>query len=348
MRDHTRHGTADVNRRPLVTIVLPTFNRSSFLPDALASIEKQTFSDWELVVVDDGSTDSTRDAVSAFAASREQSVRYVYQTNQGPAAARNCGVREAQTPYLAFFDSDDLWLPDYLMRGVTALEANPDIDWVFRACTIVDFDSGRTVDPNTFYISDRERPFLTLAAEAREGHVRAIVDRRALEYQVAHGLYCGPQNSIIRRTVFAHSTFPEHLRVGEDQLLVMSALAHGARLAYYSEPNVLYRLHDSNSSSASTAQSSERLVKAFGPLVAALQRFPAECPLTRDEQRALNKRVGGEYFWHLGYNAYWRNGRRREALEMFGRGLAAWPWDIAAWKTYVLSTLKTAVQGSVE
>jgi cellulose synthase/poly-beta-1,6-N-acetylglucosamine synthase-like glycosyltransferase len=334
-------------REPLVTIVLPTFDRASFLPDAFASIQKQTFTDWELIVVDDGSGDSTRAVVGAFAASSGRPVRYVYQTNQGPAAARNRGVREARTPYLAFFDSDDLWLPDYLMRGVTALEANPDIDWVFSACTIVDFTTGRTVDPNTFYISERARPFLSLSAESRTGDVRAIVDHRVLEYQVAHGLYCGPQNSIIRRTVFEHSSFPEHLRVGEDQLLVMSALAHGARLAYYAEPKVLYRLHQANTA-PSSAQSTEHLVKAFGPLVDALQRFGVDCPLSREEQRALKKRVGGEYFWHLGYNAYWRNGRRREALEMFGRGLSAWPWDIAAWKTYVLSSLKTAVRGSVQ
>ena len=122
-------------REPLVTIVLPTFDRASFLPDAFASIQTQTFTDWELIVVDDGSGDATRDVVGAFAASSGRPVRYVYQTNQGPAAARNRGVREARTPYLAFFDSDDLWLPDYLMRGVTALEANPDIDWVFSACT---------------------------------------------------------------------------------------------------------------------------------------------------------------------------------------------------------------------
>jgi len=347
MRERISPNTADATGAPLVTIVLPTFNRASFLPGAFASIQKQTFSDWELVVVDDGSGDSTREAVSAFAGSCAQPVRYVYQANQGPAAARNRGVREARAPYLAFFDSDDLWLPDYLMRGVTALEANSDIDWVFSACTIVDFDSGKTVDPNTFYVANRERPFLSLTAESRAGEVRAIVDRRVLEYQVAHGLYCGPQNSIIRRRVFDHSSFPEHLRVGEDQLLVMSALAHGARLAYYAEPKVLYRLHQTNLS-ASSARSTEHLVNAFGPLVDALKRFGADCPLSRDEQRALNKRVGGEYFWHLGYNAYWRNGKRREALEMFGRGLAAWPWDIAAWKTYVLSTLKTAVRGSVQ
>jgi len=66
MREHSSPNTADATGAPLVTIVLPTFNRASFLPGAFASIQKQTFSDWELVVVDDGSGDGTREAVSAL------------------------------------------------------------------------------------------------------------------------------------------------------------------------------------------------------------------------------------------------------------------------------------------
>jgi hypothetical protein len=101
-------------------------------------------------------------------------------------------------------------------------------------------------------------------------------------------------------------------------------------------------MHDQNSSGASNT-SIEHLVNAFRPLVLALQRFPSELPLNREEKRALNKRLGREYFWHLGYSVYWQNGRGPEALEMFGRGLAAWPWDPAAWKTYLLSRLKLAI-----
>jgi glycosyltransferase involved in cell wall biosynthesis len=328
---------------PTVTIVLPTYNRASFLPDAFASIEQQTYSDWELVVVDDGSTDSTKEMVDRFAGSHSQPVRYIFQSNQGPAAARNRGVREAAGHYLAFFDSDDLWRPGYLERGVRALDENRDVDWVFSACTIVELGTGRVADPNTFYAHGRKRPFLSLIAESRDRDLKVIVDQRALECQLAHGLYCGPQNSVIRRVIFEQSVFPEHLRVGEDQLLVMSALARGARLAYYIEPQVIYRMHEANSSGASNTSSTEHLIGTFGPLTLALQHFASELPLNRRERRALNKRVGGEYFWHLGYSAYWRNGRRREALEMFGRGLEAWPWDVAAWKTYLLSRMKLAV-----
>jgi glycosyltransferase involved in cell wall biosynthesis len=332
-------------RRPTVTIVLPTYNRASFLADAFESIERQTFSNWELVIVDDGSTDETRAVVARFADSHAHSVRYLFQSNRGPAAARNLGVHHAAGPYVAFFDSDDIWLPEYLARGARALDANADIDWVFSACRIVDLSTGLILDPNTFYQNGRERPFLALNVEKRDHDVNVIVDARALEYQLVHGLYCGPQNSMIRRTVFEHCAFPEHLRVGEDQFLVISALAQGRRLAYYPEPQVIYRIHDENSSGSSKTRSPESLISVLEPLARALQQLPLQLSLNRRERRALNKRLGREYFWRLGYSLYWQTGRRARAMEMFGQGLAAWPWDPGAWKTYLLSRLKLAVGG---
>jgi glycosyltransferase involved in cell wall biosynthesis len=324
-----------------VTIVLPTYNRASFLSEAFTSIERQTFTDWELVVVDDGSTDDTRAMVDRFADSHAQTVRYFFQRNRGPSTARNLGVSHAGSPLVAFFDSDDIWQPDYLANGVGALDSNPDVDWVYSACTIVEVGSGRVLDPNTFYVNGQPRPLLALTVEKRDHGFNVIVDPRALECQIAHGLYCGPQNSIIRRSLFDRCSFPEHLRLGEDQFLVMSALAQGKRLAYSSEPRVIYRIHDDNLSGASTARA--KFVAVLEPFVRALQRLPSELSLNRRELRQLHKRIGREYFWHLGYAGLWQTGQQSEAIAMYWRGLTAWPWDLAAWKTYVLAHLKRAL-----
>jgi len=328
---------------PAVTIVLPTYNRASFLSEAFTSIEQQTFSDWELVVVDDGSTDDTRAMVDRFADSHAQTVRYFFQRNRGPSTARNLGVAHATSRYVAFFDSDDIWQPDYLASGVGALDANSDVDWVYSACTIVEVGTGRVLDPNTFYVNGQPRPLMSLKVDKRDRDLNVIVDPRALEYQIAHGLYCGPQNSILRRTVFERCSFPEHLRVGEDQFLVMSALSHGMRLAYNSEPRVLYRIHDNNLSGASSGRAT--FVTTLEPFVSALRRLPGELSLNSRERRELRKRIAREYFWHLGYVGFWQAGRRLEALDMYRRGLAAWPWAAGAWKTYFLARLKVALQG---
>jgi len=99
---------------PFFSIILPTYNRSSLLPRAIDSVLQQTFSDFELIVVDDGSTDATQQLVSNYADNR---VRYVYQENKGVCVARNHGVAVANAPYLVFLDSDDYatehWLKDF-------------------------------------------------------------------------------------------------------------------------------------------------------------------------------------------------------------------------------------------
>src|SRR5437762_11880112 len=107
------HDSSEQPRPPAVSIILPTYNRSKFLPQALASIRGQTFADWELIVVDDGSSDDTGELVRALTADVRQSVRYGYQQNQGAYAARNTGLDLARGRYVAFFDSDDVWLPHH-------------------------------------------------------------------------------------------------------------------------------------------------------------------------------------------------------------------------------------------
>src|SRR5205807_266266 len=119
---------------------------------AFASIQSQLFTDWELIVVDDGSTDNTPELVEELTRGWPQPVRYVRQENQGVAGARNTGLDMTGGEAVAFFDSDDVWLPHHLANCAAALAANPDVDWVYGACRVVDFATGRTTAPNTFYV----------------------------------------------------------------------------------------------------------------------------------------------------------------------------------------------------
>jgi len=92
---------------PKFSVVIPTYNRLEFLKQALSSVWAQTFTNYEIIVVDDGSNDGTMQYLQSL----EQRVKGVCQPNQGPGAARNRGVREARCDYVAFLDSDDLWFP---------------------------------------------------------------------------------------------------------------------------------------------------------------------------------------------------------------------------------------------
>jgi glycosyltransferase involved in cell wall biosynthesis len=105
-----------------ISVVIPTYNRRRLLERALASIQQQTRTPHEVIVVDDGSTDDTSDAICK----RFPNVRYIRQENCGVSAARNRGVHEATGNWLAFLDSDDEWLPKKLERQVEALQSRPD------------------------------------------------------------------------------------------------------------------------------------------------------------------------------------------------------------------------------
>src|SRR4029453_16956542 len=200
----------------LASIILPTFNRARFLPEAFESIERQSWTDWELIVVDDGSTDDTRELVERHRLRLGQPVRYLYQLNQGPHAARNTGLAHAHGDYIAFFDSDDLWLPQYVEHLMTAALANPDIDWVFAACQVLELSTGRVLVPSTFYVNGEPRPFLALETRTA-GELRILTDPNTLECAISTGLYCGFQNSIIHRRVFMrHDPAIFSAQVGED------------------------------------------------------------------------------------------------------------------------------------
>src|SRR4051794_36269759 len=109
---------------PLVSVVIPAFNRAFILPEALDSVLAQTFKDFELIVVDDGSTDDTEEVLRPYVERR--GVRFLPQANQGPAAARNRGIEAARGKYVAFLDSDDLWLPIKLSVQIPRMEAHPE------------------------------------------------------------------------------------------------------------------------------------------------------------------------------------------------------------------------------
>ena len=98
-------------KEPFFSVIIPTYNRAAFVVNAIQSVINQVFSDWELIVVDDGSTDHTKEVVTVL---NDERIRYVYQQNAERSAARNNGIRHARGKFICFLDSDDVYLPNHL------------------------------------------------------------------------------------------------------------------------------------------------------------------------------------------------------------------------------------------
>lgn len=110
---------------PKVSVIIPTYNRASMLKEAIQSVLDQTYTDYEIIVIDDGSTDSTREVVDGLK-QRSGRVTYLYQENKGRSAARNHGINLATGNYIAFLDADDKFLPQKLYTQVHALDDKPE------------------------------------------------------------------------------------------------------------------------------------------------------------------------------------------------------------------------------
>lgn len=108
---------------PRVTVVIPTYNRRDLVREAIASVTAQSYTDFEVIVVDDGSDDGTAEVVQQFVG-----VQYVYQSNRGVSAARNRGVALTRGELIAFLDSDDLWQPHKLAHQVTLFDQHRDVE----------------------------------------------------------------------------------------------------------------------------------------------------------------------------------------------------------------------------
>src|SRR5262249_61710555 len=107
----------------LVSIIMPAYNAGKYIADSIQSVLAQTYSDWELIVVDDGSTDNTATVVQQFV-TRDSRIKYFFQENGRLGKARNTGIKNASGSLIAFLDSDDLWLETQLELSFQPLEHN--------------------------------------------------------------------------------------------------------------------------------------------------------------------------------------------------------------------------------
>jgi glycosyltransferase involved in cell wall biosynthesis len=125
--------------RPLVSIVMPTYDRQQFLPPAVESIFAQTLRGWELIVADDGSSAPTLEYLAAL--ERDERVRVLRREHVGiPSSVRNAGISEARAPLVAFMDSDDLWHREKLEKQLAKMRARPACRWSYTGFVIVDAD----------------------------------------------------------------------------------------------------------------------------------------------------------------------------------------------------------------
>jgi glycosyltransferase involved in cell wall biosynthesis len=220
---------------PTISVIIPTYNRERLLREALGSVFSQTFTSWELIVADDGSTDNTLEYLATLTDPRVHVVALERQCNM--ARMRNAAVAGARGEWLAFLDSDDLWLPTKLELQLSRLAANPNCDW---SCTGFGF-----IDTNGRSIPQRSG----LPYEAHSG----LILERLLQFTATATI----QSLMVRRSVFEElGGFDESFLTRADYDLELRLAARG-EICALPEVLVVIRQHESRTSDA------ERLVNLF-------------------------------------------------------------------------------------
>lgn len=127
----------------MVSIIIPAYNTEKYIAETINSVLNQTYKEWELIVVDDGSTDNTAKIVKAFC-EKDNRIQYFYKENSGVSDTRNYGMEKAKGEYIVFLDSDDVWLNIFLEETLSVLKENENIGAVNTNVQFVDYKSNKT------------------------------------------------------------------------------------------------------------------------------------------------------------------------------------------------------------
>lgn len=264
---------------PLVSVVIPTYNYGRFIGDAIASVLAQTVRDFELIVIDDGSTDDTR---AVLASVKDRRVLSLWQANAGVSAARNRGMERARGRYLAFLDADDLWKPNYLERQIALLDSEPQVALSFS--NFVRRVNGRMQNGTHFDCC----PALSRLAQRPS----ATPSSRVIEadpFCSLIGFSEGPawvQATVYRRELLRDLRFKAGVSLAEDLHFQAHAYLKGSA-AFIRDPLVEVRWHGGNSYASSD------IMRAA--VLDVVRQLDDELPLDSLRRAALRRRIGSEY-----------------------------------------------------
>lgn len=212
---------------PLISIIIPTYNYGTYILQAIDSVVSQSYKDFEIIVIDDGSTDNTEQLIES---NYSNVVRYFYQDNKGPGAARNKGLEQAQGQFIIFLDADDYFLPENLQVKVNFIQNHPHVDWAFSDVFFVDnkgqfLQRGSNYFENIYYETEfpSDDIFLTL---------------------LKHGNFISTASLIIRKECFdIIPDFAEDLLMHQDYFQWLTLSKHFQSYAYIDTPLVAIRRH---------------------------------------------------------------------------------------------------------
>jgi len=299
-----------------VSVIIPTYNYARFLGEAIQSVLDQTFTDFELIVVDDGSTDNTREVVETF---KDTRIRYLWQENRGVAAAQNTGIKASHGEYITILGADDLYLPQNLDLKVKLLDSRLDVGLV---CS------------NGYFIYDNNEATLDTLWGKKEfkysgNPVQAA--RQPLKELLYRSCFIMPQATMARNQVFAAvGYFDESLPTHEDWDFFVRVVQRFSVEAI-DMPLLKIRRH-----STSLTGNQE---KVYQGAATAIKKAIGSGSFSGEEIKILKERLAVEHYRYGRWTLL--SGKEAAARKALIAGIRLDPWNFKPYVYLVLSILGT-------
>jgi len=260
---------AQAGAEPLVSVIMPAYNAAEHIAEAIESVLIQNYRNFELIVVDDGSTEDTKDIVASF---KDDKIKYLYKDNGGPSSARNLAINKAKGQYIMPLDADDMMTPDFIAKHLAEFEKHPDVDLVYCDVLLIGKNSNPIRIMNKPEYQDRRYLIRDLL---RAGH--PVV----------------PFRLGIRRSVFDRIGFyDEDLLIAEDYDMMRRFVKAGLKAHHLSETLHLRRMHADSLSGNCSAQKAKchfDVIKRYIDTFAYNELFPdVEWDKIAPERRQLH------------------------------------------------------------
>ena len=218
-----------IRNGPKVSVIIPAYNSAEFLQETINSMLNQSYQDFEIIIVDDGSIDNTRKIVQINTQKYLNKIKYFYQKNKGPSAARNKGIKESRGKYIAFLDADDMWLEGYLDKCLRCFVEN-------------EYDVVMT--DNYIDTYDKDNKFIDRQYKSREKYLGNENKLYEILFQRFQKGFFGEIRIILKKSCFDKiGFFDEKLRILEDWELWLRIAKENLKIGYIQEPLFIYRRH---------------------------------------------------------------------------------------------------------
>lgn len=312
---------------PMVSIIVPVYNREQKVIRAIRSIQQQSFAGWELILIDDASTDNTKQAIESEITldSRIKLVNNKY--SKGPSGGRNTGLDYSTGKYIAYQDSDDEWAPHHLQTMVHYLEKYPEEIDLMSANPL----RKNEVDGSVFNYDELDLNKLP----AKKVDTGYLIDKELIFDIQLRGRAITTQCMIGKAEIMKSVRWREELKAAVDIMHNLELAAKKINVCHIQDYHAIYWAHDDNLTDVSGLHEPIRMERVHNSFARYWELVLEIMPLNKSQLAYVKDNLSKCYAWHLAYHTYLPQKKYKEASQFYKKAIMLKPSKFKFWKGYI-------------